>query len=237
MSSSNLARLEKEDPEDQVRRGDPQKRLGYHPGNAKKGNRLKGLERTRNPKMKRWVPKEWKPVYEEIVQLDAMGVDQEEIADRYNFTKIHISNICSTPHAKIIRASMTKSLVKRGMEAPQSRLTRIADKAMDRIDSIITDDDLFHNNPLPVADRSFKFLKELGILGRSDDVQRPGVVVNQQINNNGTTVVTDKMVTVFNDGMDKLKEINAIHGAINLLPTGEIEDVVSPAPPVGYDED
>jgi hypothetical protein len=229
MSVENTIRMLKEQPETLVRRGSPQERLGPHSGNNRKGNRLKGSarrERQRDPKLTRWIPKEWKPVYEEIIQLDAAGIDQEVIAAKYNFTKAHVSNICRTPHAKIIRAGITKRLIEAGAEAPQTRIKRIAEKAMSRVEKIITDDDIFANAPFAVADRSARFLKTIGVFGREES----SVIVNNYTQNNTTNQVNEKMVVVLNNGLDKLKKIDGIHGKARVLSTQEPKDVVYIAP-------
>jgi len=226
MSVDNTVKMLIEQPESLVRRGSPQKRLGYHPGNARKG-RYHPDGRQRAPKLTKWVPNEWKPVYEEIVQLDAAGVDQEVIAARYNFTRAHIVNICGTPHAKIIRAGITKRLVEAGAEAPQTRMMRIAEKAMKRVETIITDDDIFANAPFAVADRSARFLKTIGVFGREE---KNGVTINHYTQNNTTNQLSEKMTVHLNDGLDKLEKINSIHGEVKLLSDTEDKDVVYVAP-------
>lgn len=110
----------------------------------------------------RWEPKKWHPVYEEIVLLDALGYKNTEIAKEKGFTTVHISNILCTEQAKMLKEILVKRLRKKGVETFEQRLERYADKAMDRIEEVLENDEYAAKNPGGIFDRAITMLKATG---------------------------------------------------------------------------
>ena len=93
----------------------------------KNGKRKRGRPRNDDPNrpasIVKWVPKEWTPVYEQIVSLDCMGVPQKKIAEQFNMTNVMVSKICCTPQAKIIRRAVLESLAEKNKVFQEERFS------------------------------------------------------------------------------------------------------------------
>jgi len=111
----------------------------------KRGRPRKGEERS--ARITKWVPNEWTPVYEQIVSLACMGVSQKRIAEQFNYTTVMISKICCTPQAKIIRRRVLQQLIEKNKEFQEERFDKAKVQAMERISSVLEDDNLFEAEP------------------------------------------------------------------------------------------
>lgn len=107
----------------------------------------------------RWNPKEWHPIYEEVVLLECMGLKREEIAARVGFTEQHITNITKTPQAAIIRKLITARINQKATQTIEQRLESVATKAMQRVEDVMNNDVLAEKNPLGIFDRAITLLK------------------------------------------------------------------------------
>ena len=147
-------------------------------------NRARRSARINRP---RWNPKQWHPVYEEVVLLDSLGYKNTSIAEMKGFTPQHISNILNTPQAKIIKQLILKRMEQKRDETVEQRLEKITNRAMSRIEETINNDELAMKNPLGVFDRAITVLKATNKIKDA-----PAIV-----NDNRTLIVTDAQ-------MDKL---------------------------------
>jgi len=119
-------------------------------------NQARRRARITKPK---WNPRQWHPVYEEVVLLDCLGLARKDIALEKGFTEAHITNICQTPQAQIIREIFRRKMAKKYEATVEDRLERLSQKAMDRIADVIDDDEIAKKNPLGLFDRAITVLK------------------------------------------------------------------------------
>lgn len=107
----------------------------------------------------RWNPKEWHPIYEEVVLLDCMGYKRSEIGARMGFSEMHVTNILKTPQAAIVRKLVIARINNKAMQTIEQRLETVTEKAMTRVEEVINDDELAKKNPLGIFDRAITLLK------------------------------------------------------------------------------
>src|SRR6185436_459287 len=112
-------------------------------------------------KFTRWAPKIWHPYYTEVVALNAAGYSHAEIALKHSITKQHVSNIVSTPQAKLILRQIHEKMMKSVEGSIDANLSVAAHKASERIREYLTDEEKFPTS-MGVVDRSFKVLAAVG---------------------------------------------------------------------------
>ena len=180
--------------------------------------RKRGRPRNDDPnkpaRITKWIPKQWTPIYEQIVSLDCMGMAQKEIAAKFNFTSVMISKICSTPQAKIFRRLVLEQLAEKNKIFQEERFARTQVRAMERISEVIEDDNLFLADPFAVVDRAFKLLEKTKVLG---GVEGKGGDINVTVNNLSQTAILE-----IKDGLAKAREAKELHKDL------EAVDVTSP---------
>ena len=132
---------------------------------------MQSLTETKEKKggFKRWVPKRWSPVYDQVVLLSVAGRSNTEIAKIFEFTPQHVSNIITTPQAALIRAEVSRKLRERAADTIPEKLEAAAAKAAQRVKDVIEDDDLFERSPFAVVDRSLKVLQATGYIKGEQD--------------------------------------------------------------------
>lgn len=148
----------------------------------------------------RWNPKQWHPVYEEVVLMDCLGLARKDIALEKGFTEQHITNICATPQAAIIRELFRKRMAAKYEGTVEERLERITQKAMDRIENVINNDELEKKNPLGLFDRAITVLK-----ATSKIKEAPTTNVEKQL------IVSDEQFTKLLEGTKKADEAKRLH--------------------------
>lgn len=160
----------------------------------------------------RWVPKRWKPVYEEIVALNVMGLDNKSLAERYNYTPQQISNILNTPQADVIRKLAIDRLRKNTLATVEQRLDGLKLKVVEKLEILMTDPKYFEATPFAVVDRGMRIIEKLGT---QTPVENPnngpsgggGMVVNGNV-----YVMPNESVDKMTKALDKVNEIKRIHG-------------------------
>lgn len=164
-------------------------------------NQARRRARITKPK---WNPKQWHPVYEEVVLLDCLGLSRKEIALEKGFTETHITSICQTPQAGMIREIFRRRMVKKYEQTVENRLETLAQRAMDRVEEVITDDDLAKKNPLGLFDRAITVLKSTNKIKEAPS----------QVNNN-TLIVSDEAMDKLTRGLDLADEARRLHAPKN----------------------
>jgi len=119
------------------------------------------LEAPRKPK---WIPKKWHVRYDQMVLMQTLGNSNEEIANHFGCTPQQVSNICNTPQAAITRRLVLEKLQEKAIESIPKRMEVIAEKAVQRLHSVIHNDELFQVSPFAVVDRGVEVLKAVGIM-------------------------------------------------------------------------
>lgn len=115
----------------------------------------------KNPK---WQPREWRPVYAQIVFADSIGLPNTEIGLKYGFTAQHISNILNLPQAIRLREQLANRIQERMLDGIPGRLEVIADNAVKNIEAVIGNEELLNKAPMQMLRSSMEYLKLQGKL-------------------------------------------------------------------------
>lgn len=110
----------------------------------------------RHGRINRWVPRRWEEFYNQIVILAALNLKSNtELAEIYNISPQHVSNIINTPQAAELRERIynisldnTKKISIEGMIL----------KAMERINSVLSNDEVFEKKTEFVTGVAMKLL-------------------------------------------------------------------------------
>jgi hypothetical protein len=100
--------------------------------------------------------KNWKPVHTAIVMDRIQGMNNTEIAEKYNYAETTIAVICTSRKAKIIIATVEAEIMaKKTLQMPEQRVQAIA-LAQQRILDFLQDDKLQTMAPLACAPLNMK---------------------------------------------------------------------------------
>lgn len=163
-------------------------------------NRARRAARINRPK---WAPKQWHPVYEEVVLLDALGYKNKVIAEMKGFTPEHVSNILNTPQAKVIKQIVIKRMEQKREETIDQRLENVTNRAMARIEEAMNNDELAAKNPLGVFDRAIVVLKATNKIKDAP----------QTVNNN-TMIVSDEAMAQLQKAVSLSDEVKQLHAGL-----------------------
>jgi hypothetical protein len=113
---------------------------------------------------KKWSPKRWEPMYDEMVLMSCLGKSNVDIARRFGYTKEHISVILNTKQAQVTKRLILSKLQETVAQTLDQRLAAIKDAALTRITQVLKNDQLMETAPMAVFDRSVTVLKGVGVL-------------------------------------------------------------------------
>lgn len=185
----------------------------------------RGRGRPRNGEMvhrragvKKWQPKKWKPIHEQVVALDCAGAPHAMIAVKLNLSVQYVSKICNTPQAAIIKRNALNQLVKTNAAFQTERLEHMQAKAIERVADVLEDDALYLADPFAVVDRAFKFLQNTGAAGMTKEKGDTHIHAgNITVNNLKQTAILE-----LKDGLVKARESREKHKKMEAI------DVTSP---------
>jgi hypothetical protein len=166
---------------------------------------------TKFKKIRKWQPNEWEGEYEKITFESCMGVSNTDLAQKYNLTPQHISNILNTEQAREIKRQYVLAIRQGSLDLMEKQFGEITTKAVDNMHNILHRDDLTLNHPFSQFNASVTALKSLGKL---QEDSKPGTVNNTQINNT-TMIVTSEQESKIIAGLDKLEQIKQLHSGVN----------------------
>lgn len=153
----------------------------------------------RPAKLQRWRPKEWTPVYEQIVILSCgMNKSNKELGDMFGFTPQHISNILCTPEASLVRRRVLETLREKVDGGLPRRLSDLADKATQRVAQVLYDDAIFERSPFAVVDRSLAVLRGVGKLRSAEEAKGDTT--------NNVLILAGETANELRDGLRKARE-------------------------------
>jgi len=162
----------------------------------------------RAPKLKpgkRWVPKKWLPIYDQMVALHCLGLSNKAIAERFDYSDQQVCNILGTEQAKIIKALAHKKVMSE-LEDTADKLKRIEMAAVANIERVITDASLLESKPLAIYDRSIKVLEGIGKLKGNESLASQTNIFNISAEHSKSLI----------DGMTKANEAAILHGAVEV---------------------
>lgn len=163
---------------------------------------------TKNGQFRAWQPVRWHPHYDIIVARAFNGESNIVIAADYKITPVQVSNILNSELGRCKIYEYARKQKTAIVHSIDERVTKLAEKAYDRIEKVINNEELFNNNPFSVFDRSLKVLQTVGSktpFGTIDSSASHTL----NIQNNNTLLVALK------NGLDQLEEVKKIHGNNN----------------------
>lgn len=196
----------------------PVKRGRGRPKNGEMVHRRAGI--------KKWYPKKWKPIHEQVVALDCAGAPHAMIAGKLNLSIQYVSKICNTPQAAIIKRNALNQLVKQNAEFQTERLEHMQAKAIERVAEVLEDDNLYAADPFAVVDRAFKFLQQTGAEGLSKTKGDTHIhAKNITVNNLKQTAILDikEGLVKAAAAREKHKDMKAIDVTSPKVETGRME--------------
>jgi len=163
--------------------------------------------------VKRWNPKDWRPEYEAMITLCVLGkYTQREVAKQFGYTEAWLSSIFNSEKGKEVKALLIRNTRDAAVGNVTDRLRDVQERALQRMEKVINDDDIFKRSPLAIFDRSALFLKNTGVIkdNHAPPVVSAGNVTNIQQNN--TLIVSGKSADDLRHGLKKADEVKALHG-------------------------
>ena len=155
----------------------------------------------------KWVPKKWKPVYEQMILLAFMGRKQKDIAKMFGYTAVQVSNILNSPQALVLKQTLTNKVIGEARDAIPQSLRATAIDAVKKMKIALGDEKLWAANPLGAIDRTLKLLSAIG------EVKAEGGI-------NVTNI--EKQLIVDNEVGDRLRKALEISER-GIEVTGEVE--------------
>lgn len=149
----------------------------------------------------KWVPKRWEIWHEQVVALSCIGKSNTEIASHFGYTPQHISNILNTPEASLVRRRLLDNLRERIDTSIPAKLDMIALKAVERLDSLINNDEIYERSPFAVVDRGLQVIKGLQHLKDKTD----GVVKER------TIIMPPEIALRLAAGLEKAREARRLN--------------------------
>lgn len=114
---------------------------------------------------KRWNPKEWHPIYEQIVLYDAIGMPHAEIEEKTGYTQPWISSILNSEQGKLRKILLTKRIQETGVQAVTTeRVQKLQARAFQNIEKVINNDDILERSPMAIFGASMDILKKHPIM-------------------------------------------------------------------------
>lgn len=156
---------------------------------------------------KRWQPVEWQPEYDEIVRLSCTGMSRAELASRYKFHPVHITNILKTDQAKEIRKIVLSSVDEYHKTKTELRLGTLIERSLQIHEHVLNDQDLLESHPFGVFDRAASFLNKIGPLKQKEEEKTN---TNNTINANNVIFISKEAEDRLTKGVEDLVEIGVL---------------------------
>ncbi len=162
---------------------------------------------------KRWEPKEWLPIYEAIVALSCTGLSNEVVGARFGYGKQQVSNILNTPQGKKLKLLIAERIRNENSASVVDRVAAIQEKALQRVEAVMFDDDRAEKQPLAIFDRSMEILKS-GLLKDKTPIAPDGN--NTHIDKAVFINMKPEQIQQLDDGLRKADQVRVIHsGTVN----------------------
>lgn len=159
-------------------------------------------------KFKHYKPKKWQEWMTALVLASKIGKSNKELAELFEITPEHVSNILSTDEAEAVTLTLRKSLLEQSTDMA-SEFTKLAEMSLKRIKDVMANDTLAINNPFPMLRASLEVMK-LTFPKEESGVSSPQGNINIQQNNN-ILVANPEYLERITKGLETANEIAVIH--------------------------
>lgn len=112
----------------------------------------------KGPSFKHYTPKRWHPWMDSLVLAKIAGATNEELAEKYEISIVHVSNILSTTQAQELIDKVRSELIAQSSTV-SDRLSKIRELSLKRIEEVLANDSLATNSPLSFVDRALRFFE------------------------------------------------------------------------------
>jgi hypothetical protein len=153
----------------------------------------------------KWEPGTWRPEYEYILTLSCQGKTHVSISEMTGYSLQQICSILNSKEAKKAKNGIVTALRKSTL----GRMESVTQKAMDRIEDVLNDDNLAETAPFAMYDRAMAFMKGVNKLA-SDG----GNVTNNTQNN---VVIGNDAANLLVTALNRSNQVKELHGEV----TGE----------------
>jgi hypothetical protein len=166
----------------------------------------------REAKFNHYSPKRWHPEFDLIVYASFAGKSNVEIAKEFGYTPVHISNILSTVQADRIRNELRSKINDNVDDTITNRMKSISDKALERVEKFMNNDELFEKSPFAFVDRA---MRAATLNKESSSDPKVNININSQVNNIGNEAISriasaleiSNEVKQLHSGLDPRKQI------------------------------
>jgi hypothetical protein len=164
---------------------------------------------------KRWRPKKWIPIYDQMVAMHCVGESNKAIAERFDYTPQQVCNILGSEQAKIIKELVHRKVLSE-LEDTGDRLKKIELAAIKNIERVISDEGMLESKPLAIFDRSMDILKGIGKLRGADT----------PVNQTNIFNIPAEHSAALASGIEKANEAMMLHGNVEVrtLPAGKKDE-------------
>jgi hypothetical protein len=132
----------------------------------------------------KWQMQKWLPHYEQIVALSCTGVSNKYLADKFDYTPVHISNILNTPQAKQIKQVILEKARAVTLESDiPERIERIKDAALSVVEEVMIRrrEELTLESPFAMLDRAQKVLAGVGLMRTEGGISVGKIEINETL--------------------------------------------------------
>lgn len=170
----------------------------------------------RAAKFTRYQPKRWHPEFDLIVFASFSGQTNKEIGDKFGYTEVHISNILCSPQAEEVRKKL-KVKVEAGIEGTiEQRFKGISEKALQRIENFISNDEIAIKSPFLFVDRAFRAAQIAGISQEKNGNSGAKVDINVQNNTQiNQTNVGNEVIDRIALALEQSNEVTRLHAGLD----------------------
>jgi hypothetical protein len=173
----------------------------------RKVGRPRGTVRLTEP----WNPKKWKPLYDSILALAVTGLKNTVIAETLKIDKQTVYLVLSSPAGSAKLAELQRLKQNAVKDTIEKRMAALHDKALQRVETFINNNEIAENAPVKMFDRSLQVLRGLGAM-KQEAPSDPASVQPLAVTNNTINVVADReLLGQLNVGVAKALEAAKLH--------------------------
>lgn len=155
-----------------------------------------------------WQPVIWHAKYDDVIALHCEGMTNIAIAEKLDYSVVQVSNILNTEEGKRKIQELRAIKAAAVEDSMQQRHKALAKTAFERMESVISSDEIFENNPFAVFDRSLQYLKATA---KEGDLVTPEAEKNPK---NVNINVTNTFLVAVQKGLSRLENVAEIHGTV-----------------------